>query len=117
MLSKEELEDFGGALKKEKERLQKEIENLGETDMGSDVTDLGEEEADETEAAFTKESVAYSLNQRLKGIKLALDKIGAGAYGVCEDCGEKISLELLEANPESRLCKNCKEKKEKDSEE
>lgn len=110
MLSKEELGDFESILKKEKEQLEKEIENLESTDMGSDVTDLGEEEADEAEKTFTQESVVYSLTQRLRGIKLALDKIGAGAYGVCEDCGKEISTELLKVNPESRLCQDCKEK-------
>ena len=33
-------------------------------------------------------------------------------YGVCEECGEKIAYERLDALPHARLCIRCKEKEE-----
>lgn len=113
MISKEDLAKLESILNEEKEVIEEEINNLGTGDMGSDI-DHGEEEADETEEIVTQEGIIYPLKDRLKDIKLALDKIGANAYGVCENCGEEISLDLLKINPESRLCKDCKSKREEE---
>lgn len=113
MISKEDLAKLESILRLEKKALEKEIEDLGTSDLGSDI-DHGEEEADETEEAVTHEGMIHPLNDRLNDVNLALDKIGANAYGVCEDCGEEISLDLLKTDPESRLCKNCKSKQKKD---
>jgi DnaK suppressor protein len=44
----------------------------------------------------------------LKDIDNALDKIKTGAYGICEECEEKISEKRLEANPVARYCITCK---------
>lgn len=43
----------------------------------------------------------------LKEIDSALDKLGSGNYGVCEDCEEPIAEKRLEANPVARYCINC----------
>ena len=115
MIPKEEVAKLEAVLKQEKKRIQKEIKEIGSTDLGSDV-DSEEEEADETEEVVTSEAVLRALKDRLKDITLALDKIGTGAYGVCEECGNEISLEMLKAVPESRLCKDCKAKEEKEEE-
>ena len=115
MIPKEEIAKLESLLKEVKKTVEKEIKRLGSTDLGSDV-DHGEEEADETEEIITQKGVTTSLKERLRDINLALDKIGAGAYGVCEDCGKDISLNLLKVNPESRLCKECKAKEEKGEE-
>ena len=42
-----------------------------------------------------------------------LEKIDAGTFGVCDDCGEKISVKRLEARPETTLCIRCKEDQER----
>ncbi|OGY58192.1 MAG: hypothetical protein A3D47_00245 [Candidatus Colwellbacteria bacterium RIFCSPHIGHO2_02_FULL_43_15] len=115
MIPKQEIVKLEAALKQEKKRLEKEIKGLGSTDMGSDVDSL-EEEADETEEIVNQEAVLLSLKERLKDVKLALDKIGANAYGICEECGNVISLDILRVVPESRLCKDCKAKEEKEEE-
>ncbi len=33
-------------------------------------------------------------------------------YGLCEECGEKIAFERLDALPHARLCIRCKEREE-----
>lgn len=33
-------------------------------------------------------------------------------FGVCEECGDKISFERLDALPHTRLCIRCKEREE-----
>ena len=38
-----------------------------------------------------------------------IEKIDNGTFGVCDDCGDKISVKRLEARPETTLCIRCKE--------
>ena len=44
---------------------------------------------------------------RLDEIRAALDRVGAGAYGRCETCGEPIGSERLEVLPATRQCVRC----------
>jgi len=41
-----------------------------------------------------------------------LRKINEGTYGLCEDCGDEISVERLKIIPFATHCKECQEKKE-----
>jgi DnaK suppressor protein len=45
-------------------------------------------------------------------IKEALEKIDNGTFGVCEECGEGISLKRLRARPMATLCIDCKHEQE-----
>ena len=38
----------------------------------------------------------------------ALARLEAGTYGFCEDCGQPIAPERLEAIPTARSCVRCK---------
>ncbi|MBP8625424.1 MAG: TraR/DksA family transcriptional regulator [Syntrophorhabdaceae bacterium] len=53
-------------------------------------------------------SISNNDIQLLKEIDIAIDKIDAGTYGICEECEEEISEKRLEANPVARYCINCK---------
>ena len=48
----------------------------------------------------------------LAKIDLALERIGDGTYGVCEECGDPISADRLRARPVTTLCINCKAEQE-----
>lgn len=45
-------------------------------------------------------------------IKEALERIENGSFGVCEECGEEISLKRLRARPMATLCIHCKHEQE-----
>lgn len=45
-------------------------------------------------------------------IDIALQKIGDGSYGLCEDCGDAISEERLKIMPFAIFCRDCQERKE-----
>ena len=51
-------------------------------------------------------------NKLIKKIKKALDRIDSGTFGVCEKCGEDISVKRLKARPVTTLCIACKTKEE-----
>lgn len=64
-----------------------------------------EEIADELEEMDENEEVEYTLEQRLRQVVGALDRIKNDKYGVCEIGGEEIEEARLEANPAARTCK------------
>ena len=49
----------------------------------------------------------------IKKIDESLAKIENRTYGICDECGEEISLGRLEARPVAPLCITCKEEQEK----
>ena len=48
----------------------------------------------------------------IKKIKLALDRIEDNIFGVCEKCGEDISIARLKARPVTTRCIDCKTREE-----
>ena len=48
----------------------------------------------------------------IKKIKKALGRIENGTFGVCEACGEDISIQRLKARPVTTQCIECKTKEE-----
>lgn len=51
-------------------------------------------------------------NKLIKKIKKALDRIENGTFGICEKCGEDISIKRLKARPVTTYCIDCKTKEE-----
>ena len=48
----------------------------------------------------------------IKKIKKALERIEEGTFGICEGCGEDISIKRLKARPVTTQCIECKTKEE-----
>jgi DnaK suppressor protein len=48
----------------------------------------------------------------IKKVKNALERIENESFGICEKCGEEISVERLKARPVTTLCIECKTKEE-----
>jgi RNA polymerase-binding transcription factor DksA len=48
-----------------------------------------------------------ALLRRLKQLDVALDSISAGTYGVCAECGSRISDKRLASDPAVSLCIAC----------
>ncbi len=51
-------------------------------------------------------------NKLIKKIRSALERIENGTFGVCEECGENISIKRLKARPVTTQCIDCKTKEE-----
>jgi RNA polymerase-binding protein DksA len=67
-----------------------------------------EEEATETLELEKRLNLENRLRQELARVEHALDKIEKGTYGLCDNCGQPIDPERLEALPQASLCMNCK---------
>jgi RNA polymerase-binding transcription factor DksA len=46
-------------------------------------------------------------NEKVREIDLALERIAAGKYGICEICEKRIEKRRLEAVPATRFCRKC----------
>ncbi len=104
----EDLKEIKEKLISEKTKIERNLSKLKEElDFGDDV-DHNEEETDETEEMGTYLSVKKTQDARLQQINKAIEKIKNGAYGLCEKCGGPIEQRILDIDPESFYCKECK---------
>jgi RNA polymerase-binding transcription factor DksA len=102
------IEIYKKALLKEKSVLEAEIKTEEKIpDFGHDLP-FFEEKSDEADALTNQRGVAQDLKKRLNDLELALQKIELGGYGFCEKCRGVIGEEILDIDPESRFCKDCK---------
>jgi DnaK suppressor protein len=107
-MTKEKIDEYKKKLEQEKRLISAEIEkNEKPVDFGDDI-DHFEEESDEAEEVGNQLAIAQGLKGRFDDIEMALEKIKLGTYGTCENCGKPIEEEILDIDPESRLCKSCK---------
>lgn len=70
------------------------------------------EEAAETVEMERSRAMERSLVTLLDQVHHALDKFASGTYGSCDDCGQPINPERLEALPHANLCIECRSRKD-----
>jgi len=104
----EETRKFKDSLTREEEKLKKRLSKLEERRDFGDDTDSLEEESDETEEFGNILGIKKVLESKLQRVTKALQKMEENNYGTCEKCGGEIEKEILEAEPESLYCKECK---------
>jgi RNA polymerase-binding protein DksA len=52
-------------------------------------------------------SLVQQIQRQLTEIEAALDRLTAGTYGTCEQCGHPITPARLTARPTARTCITC----------
>ena len=112
-MSKSQLLEFEG-------RLQGMLAALaGSVERSQDLA--AERASDPMDALQRKEEIdlaARSLSTfwgRQRQIQLALARLETGDYGMCEDCGDPISHQRLEAAPWAHRCVGCQEAAEREA--
>jgi len=112
-MSKKQLDHFKTILMTWKSQL--------ETEAGKTVNHMKSESvsfADPNDRASQESDFGLELRTRdrerklLKKIQFSLKKIENGSYGYCEETGEEIGLERLEARPVATLCLEAQERRE-----
>ena len=113
-MNKKKLEGF-------QELLQEQMDQLL-LDAGKTVSEMTDEKTnfpDPTDRASLESDRNFELRirdreRRLIGkIREALDRIEAGDFGECEDCGDQIGEARLKARPVTTLCIECKTEQER----
>lgn len=93
------------------ERVHRHLAAAGESsarDLSGGVGDLSDEAV--AEVAATEQIAGMQSDAvQLADIAAALDRIRAGTYGACLDCGEPIAEERLRVYPTAKRCLNCQD--------
>jgi DnaK suppressor protein len=86
----------------------------------SDMTDHTDNYPDPTDRASAESDRSFELRIRdrerklLNKIKEAIERIDNGSYGICDDCGDDIAKERLDARPVTTYCIDCKTRQEQE---
>jgi len=112
IMKKKDKEFFKNYLTK---RLEELIHQAGNTVSG--MTETKENFPDPTDRAALEADRNFMLRIRdreaklIKKIKAALDRIENDTYGICESCGEDVTLKRLKARPVTTQCIDCNPKR------
>jgi DnaK suppressor protein len=99
------LADIRASLEEERDKLVRQLSDLGEGPEGSLAFDQNFADSSQVTAERAEvEALVGSLKESLDDVEHALAKFEAGTYGVCETCGQPIPPARLEAKPAARYC-------------
>jgi RNA polymerase-binding protein DksA len=77
----------------------------------------GDDQADAGTKTFEREheiSILSNKKDLLDQTNRALERIDAGTYGACENCGKQIGkMRLQEANPRATMCMPCRQREDR----
>jgi DnaK suppressor protein len=116
-------EHFRTMLLEERRRVEDAIANLRDDHVGrldeevEEVSGTNDQDLAQTATATLDREIDYTLEENstqvLGEINAALQRIEAGTYGTCTNCGEAIPVARLEAYPWASLCIECKRELER----
>ncbi len=107
-------------IKKKLIKQRAELLSEAENTLTSKISTEKESFPDPTDQAVAELDNNFLLRLRgreqklLKKIDEAISRIDDGSYGVCESCGDQISIKRLEARPVTTLCIECKTRQEEE---
>jgi DnaK suppressor protein len=112
-MDQEKLDYFKDLLEKRLEELYEEAERAveGMSDLRTNVPDPTDRASLESDRNFMLRIRDRERKLILK-IREALQRIEDGEFGICDSCGDDISVERLEARPVTTLCIECKRRQE-----
>lgn len=110
-----DLDELAEHLVERKRELSRELERLTEVPDETTAVAFGKRIGDGTNEAVERLSTtatAMSLSSSLRGIERVLAKLEDGTYGRCDDCGDAIPPERLEARPITSMCVRCQQRQD-----
>ncbi len=113
-MKKANMEEFRQLLQEQMDQLLREADKTV-----SEMTDEKTNFPDPTDRASLESDRNFELRIRdrerklISKIREALDRIEAGEFGECEDCGDQIGAARLKARPVTTLCIECKTEQER----
>lgn len=116
-----QLEELAALLKAEYQKVQNEVrnefDNAGEQHridlLNREPGDSGDESLANALADFNVVRFDRYIHA-LRDVEAAMQRMKAGDYGSCSDCGDEIGYERLRAYPTARRCIACQQKHERE---
>jgi RNA polymerase-binding protein DksA len=115
----EEVAEARAELQAEGDRLRAELTSSEKSLAGlmRDSGDgAGDDQADTGTKNITREhelALAANAREMLTQIEHAMERLEAGTYGLCDNCGNPIGKARMQAFPRATLCVECKQKQER----
>ena len=118
-MNPEQLKKLKTNLFEEKERIEKELSEIGSKNPKSESNfDISfpqygtskDENAQEVTEFEIRKALEFNLEKRLGEINETLKKIDKNDYGICQTCSVKIEIPRLKAMPTASLCSSCAKK-------
>lgn len=82
------------------------------SEVAGSVSDAGDQSVADLVADIDQAEISRDVAE-LRELEAAEERMAAGSYGVCADCGEDIPLARLRASPGAGRCMPCQERHEK----
>jgi RNA polymerase-binding protein DksA len=119
MIDQGQLLQFKKRLQERAEQLRDEVQRTRAKSIEENPSNVAERARDAEDDSFAALVVDTNLTEierdvdELRMIDAALQRISAGTYGICVDCGREIPLKRLEAEPTAERDVECQELYEK----
>ncbi|HET6628794.1 MAG TPA: DUF6763 family protein [Woeseiaceae bacterium] len=104
--AKTRLTERAGYLREDIQRELRKYDDESYTELAQRVADSGEQAWSDLVSDLNLAEVTRDVNE-LRRIDTALQRLAAGKYGICIDCGDRIERERLEVNPSAVRCFEC----------
>ena len=112
-MDQQQLDSLRKALEDERTSVDKQLAEHGSpADSETVEVDVDEGFADSAHATAERSqtlALVDQLHEHRRDIDAALARLDEGTYGKCENCGQDIPFERLEARPTATLCVTCKQ--------
>jgi DnaK suppressor protein len=118
-LTKKHIETLQGIMEAELARLVHETQDEMNPELKANINSIDGGAADVDDEAVadnivdTDNAIIGMHLQKARDLNSALDRIQAGVYGMCTDCGDEIGYERLSAYPTAKRCIECQSLHEK----
>ncbi|MDP8225302.1 MAG: TraR/DksA family transcriptional regulator [Candidatus Lernaella stagnicola] len=114
-MRKRELEEIKRKLLQDRDRILANAKRTMESITNPNMDDLNDE--GDVASSETDQTINLRLRDResmlLSKIERTLLKFEEDTFGICEECGENISVKRLKARPVAQYCIRCKQEREK----
>ena len=112
-MDQQQLDTLRSALEAERASVNHQLTEHGvPVDSESVEVDVDEGFADSAHATAERSqqfAIVEQLHEHKREIEAALARMDEGIFGKCENCGQDIPFERLEARPTATLCVTCKQ--------
>jgi len=110
-MTSDQLQRYRAQLVELRDRLAETIAHMSET-VRTDAKPVGEHDklvSETPEKEFTLEQDEENIRRQ---VVTALERLDAGGFGLCQQCGRPIGRERLDAVPYTPYCVQCERKAE-----
>lgn len=107
-MDKQQIQQYRSQLAELRDHLDREINRVRHESLRA----VGEHDQHQSEAIDNSIGVEHTEEEIREQVHEALQRIDEGEFGKCEDCGQPIATERLDAIPYTAFCINCEQRRE-----